>query len=332
LVRLARRHGIGVLESVPSRLNFPFEDPLYQGNHWNHPYQNPSLADADVVLVLDSDVPWIPTVSHPSPDARIHHIDLDPLKSQMPLWHIPAAGVYRADAATALAQLERALDDTPVDAELVAARTAHWARRHTERDAALRDREAPPPSDITPEYLVACVRAELDDHSIVLNEGITNYGTVVDHLRLNRPGALLASGGGSLGWHGGAAIGAKLADPAATVVAITGDGSYMFSVPSSVHWMARHYATPFVTVVFNNRGWKAPRFSMLQLHPSGHASRANDIGVNFDPPPDYAGIAAAAGGALALTVRRPEEVAPALAAAFRAVREEKTCAVVDVSV
>lgn len=329
LTRLARRHGIGVLESVPSRLNFPFEDSLYQGNHWNHPYQNPSLADADVVLVLDSDVPWIPTVSHPAPDARIHHIDLDPLKSQMPLWHIPAAGVYRADAATALAQLERALDDAPADAALVAARTAHWARRHAERDAALRDREAVPAADITPEYLVACVRAELDERSIVLNEGITNYGTVVDHLRLNRPGALLASGGGSLGWHGGAAIGAKLADPDATVVALTGDGSYMFSVPSSVHWMARHYATPFVTVVFNNRGWKAPRFSMLQLHPSGHASRANDIGVNFDPPPDYPGIAAAAGGALALSVRRPEDLAPALAAAFRAVREEGRCAVVD---
>ncbi len=330
LARLCRRHGIGVLESVPSRCNFPADDPLYQGNQWNHPFQNPSLADADLVLVIDSDVPWIPTVSRPADGARIHHIDLDPLKAGMPLWHIPAASVFRADAATALAQLERRLDAAaPPDPALVAARAAHWARRHAEREGTLAEREAEPGAAITPEYLTTQVRARLDGRSIVLNEGITNYSTVVDHLRPGRPGGLLTSGGGSLGWHGGAAIGAKLAAPDATVVAMTGDGSYMFSLPSTVHWMARHYATPFVTVIYNNRGWKAPRFSMLQLHPSGHASRANDIGVGFDPPPDYAGIAAAAGGALALTVHRPEEVAPALDAAFQAAREEGRCAVVD---
>ena len=48
---------------------------------------------------------------------------------------------------------------------------------------------------------------------------------------------------------GGAAVGAKLAAPDATVLAVTGDGSYLFSVPSSVHWMAARYRTPFVQVV-----------------------------------------------------------------------------------
>ncbi|WP_048863000.1 acetolactate synthase, partial [Acidisphaera rubrifaciens] len=113
LVALCRAHGIGVLESVPSHVNFPHDDPLYQGNQWNHPAQNAALASADVVLVIDSDVPWIPTVSRPATDAAILHIDIDPLKERMPLWHIPARASFRADAATALAQLADALPPPP---------------------------------------------------------------------------------------------------------------------------------------------------------------------------------------------------------------------------
>jgi acetolactate synthase-1/2/3 large subunit len=104
----------------------------------------------------------------------------------------------------------------------------------------------------------------------------------------------------------------------------------MFSVPSTVHWMARQYATPFLTVVFNNRGWQAPRFSTLAVRPDGYASRANHLDLSFDPAPDYAGIAAAAGGAFARAVRSPEELDEALAAAFHAVRAEKRAAVLDV--
>jgi acetolactate synthase-1/2/3 large subunit len=164
----------------------------------------------------------------------------------------------------------------------------------------------------------------------VLNEGISNYTVIIDHLMSSYPGSMITSGGGSLGWNGGAAIGAKLAHPDKTVFALGGDGCYMFSVPSTVHWMARQYRTPFVQVIYNNRGWKSPKLSALAVHPTGYASRANEIGVTFDPPPDYAGIAAAAGGALGITVHQPKDVEPALDAALKAVREDGRAAVLDV--
>ena len=113
-------------------------------------------------------------------------------------------------------------------------------------------------------------------------------------------------------------------------MSLTGDGSYMFSVPSSVHWIARQYKTPFLQVIYNNRGWKAPKLSTLAVHPEGHASRANEIGVTFDPPPDYAAIAAAAGGAHAQTVRRAAELEAAVAQAVEVVRNEQRCAVLDI--
>ncbi len=330
LVKLCERLGVGVLESAPSTMNFPHSNPFYQGSHWNHPFQNAALAEADVVLVLDSDVPWVPSVSRPNPAATILHVDVDPLKQSMLLWYIHAHGSFRADARTALDQLNRHLDGKQVDAEKAAARRAHYSRRHTERAVDLLKAESANGGIITPQFLTAAVRAQIGDDAIVLSEGITNYPAISDHLARTKPGTMFTSGGSSLGWHGGAAIGARLAAPHKTVVALTGDGSYMFSVPSTVHWMARRYGTPFLQVVYNNGGWQAPKFSALAVHPDGYASRAGDMDLSFEPAPDYAGIAAAAGNAYALRVDKPEDVESAIADALNVVRKEKRAAVMDV--
>ncbi|CAM2153730.1 Acetolactate synthase-1/2/3 large subunit [Pararobbsia alpina] len=330
LVALAHRLGLGVLESVPNYLNFPTDDVLYQGNQWNHPVQNAALDAADLVIVIDSDVPWIPTVSKPRAGTPIFHIDVDPLKQQMPLWYIPAKRSMRADARTALRQIRESIDALPVDADLVAERRAHYQALHASRARQLDELESTPAQGLTAEYVTARLRRHIDAHTTVLNEGISNYHTVINHLQLSRTGAMYTSGGGSLGWNGGAAIGVKLARPDHTVIVMTGDGSYMFSVPSSVHWMARKYATPFLTIVFNNRGWKSPKLSALAVHPTGYASKADELDVSFDPPPDYAAIAAASGGAWARRITRVDEVDAALVDALHAVREERRCAVIDI--
>jgi acetolactate synthase-1/2/3 large subunit len=329
LTRLCNRLGIGVLESVPNYVNYPHNDALYQGNHWNHPFQNPALAEADLVLVVDSDVPWIPAINKPNENAAIFMIDVDPIKQSMPLWYIRARRSYRADAATALAQINAEFDRATIDAPAAERRRRHYEERHRARAAKLARLETAD-AIITPEFLTACVRRQVGLEAIVVNEGITNYPAICDHMAREKPGTMFTSGGGSLGWNGGAAIGMKLAAPDKTFVALTGDGSYMFSAPSTVHWMARHYQTPFLQVIYNNRGWKAPKYSTLAVHPHGYASRANDVDTSFDPPPDYSAIATAAGGAFARIVKRPEDVEAAVAEGLRIVREEKRCAVLDV--
>jgi acetolactate synthase-1/2/3 large subunit len=322
LVRLADRIGVGVLESVPTYLNFPTDHPCYVGQQGNEHLQNPALAEADLVVVLDSDVPWIPLFNKPSDSAKICHIDIDPLKERTPLWYIPAAQVFRADCATALGQ---------INARLGADRKGQYQSRHDAWVAELARREQLPQGDvITAEYLTACVRRQIDRDTVIVNEGITNYSAINNHIGCTKPGTRFTSGASSLGWNGGACVGMKLACPEKTVICLTGDGSYMFSIPSTVHWMARNYKTPFLTVIYNNRGWRAPKFSMLAVHPEGYASKAKDIDVAFDPPPDYSGIAAAAGGAFAKIVKKVDEVESAVAEALKVVREEKRCAVLDV--
>jgi len=78
------------------------------------------------------------------------------------------------------------------------------------RRAALEALEQPQPGVITPRYLTACVRELLrGTDTLVLTEAITNYQVVAEHLRASRPGSLLGSGGSSLGWAGGGAVGAN---------------------------------------------------------------------------------------------------------------------------
>jgi acetolactate synthase-1/2/3 large subunit len=327
LTRLCHRLGMGVLESVPSSVNFSPDDPLHQGYQWNEKRQNPALAEADTILILDSDVPWIPLINRPAANACILHIDIDPLKEQMPLWYVRATRAWRADAATALRQINAALETLKVDAAAVRDRAAHLARRH-ETIRAERAKLEEPGEVLTAEYVTAQVREAIGEDALVISEAVTNFHVVTNHAGRRKPGTYFVSGGGSLGWNGGAAIGAKLARPDALVCAFTGDGTYMFSIPSSVHWIARRYGTPFLQVIFNNQGWRAPKYSMLGVHPDGFGSRAAELDIRFEPPPDYSGIAAAAGGAHAEIVREPAQLAPALKRSLQALREGR-CAVID---
>ena len=59
LVELAELLAIPVLESAAFHVNFPGDHPLHAGYQFTTSEQNPLLAEADVILVVDSDVPWI---------------------------------------------------------------------------------------------------------------------------------------------------------------------------------------------------------------------------------------------------------------------------------
>ncbi len=331
LVSLAEQLGIGVIESVPNHVNFPTTHSCYLGVQWNERRQNEALARADVVLVLDSDVPWIAAVNRPRDGARIFHIDADPLKEKMPLWYIGATLQCQADSAQALPQIRAALEEFETDPESIAGRRKRLAAEHDAWQAGVREREQPREA-LTAEYLVATIRDAVGEDAIVVSESVTNFHVVSQHMRRTKPGTLFSSGGGSLGYNGGAAVGVKLARPDALVVAICGDGSYLFSQPSTVHWMARRYRAPFLHVVLNNGGWRAPRQAVLSVHPDGIAAKAPDIDIDFPQPPDYAGIAAAAGGAHAERVKAVAELKPALERALQAIRQEKRAAVIDAHV
>jgi thiamine pyrophosphate-dependent acetolactate synthase large subunit-like protein len=97
-------------------------------------------------------------------------------------------------------------------------------------------------------------------------EAVTNTAFVADQIQATIPGSWINCGGGGLGWSGGGALGVKLAsdfeaggsNKGKFVCQVVGDGTFLFSVPGSVYWIAERYKIPILTVVLNNQGSLSP--------------------------------------------------------------------------
>ena len=325
LVALCERLAIPVVEMNHSNMNFPGDNALHLGFD-----SHSLLKDADVILTVDSDVPWIPAAARPDKNCRVFCLDLDPLKETIPLWYIPAERFMKADAETALRQLNRHLAGQPerLDAVRIDSRRRRVSALHREMRETW-EREAETGAGMTSAFVARCLRAVVSDDTVVLNEAVTDKPAVDRLLTRTRPGTVFWSGGSSLGWHGGAAVGMKLACPDKDIVALTGDGTYIFSCPTAVFWMARKYNAPFLTVIFNNSGWGAPKMITRAQHPGGFAETRNTYWASLEPPARLDMVAAAAGGAHAETVTDPARLTAALEAGLRAVRSG-TPAVINV--
>ena len=324
LVGLSEALAIPVVEMFHSNMNFPGDHDMHLGFD-----SHSLLRDADVIFVVDSDMPWIPAACKPSSGCRVFYLDVDPLKETIPLWYIPAERFMKADSRTALRQLNKRLAAAPelMNAGAIGNRRAKVSALHREMRDTWRQEEAV--GGMTSAYVSKCVREAIDADTVLLNEAITDKPAADRHIPRTKPGTVFWSGGSSLGWHGGAAVGMKLARPDKDIVAITGDGTYIFSCPTAVYWMARKYNAPFMTVIFNNQGWNAPKMITKGEHPGGFAEARNSFWASFDPPAQLDLVAAAAGGAFARTVTDPAALPEALKAGRTAVKAGQ-CAVINV--
>lgn len=324
LVRLAERLAIPVVELRATCVNFPADHPLHLGYD-----AGDLLAEADVVLALDCELPWLPAHGGPR-GAAVYSIDVDPLKEDLPLWEIPAARYFKANSVSALAQLHACLDAAGADAEEPARRERRvkLAAQHARQRDAWRESEAHGEA-LDARFVAAALRGLLEEDAIIVDEAVTNSGALRAHLPRTQAGTFYANGGSALGWALGAAIGVKLAAPRRTVVALVGDGSYFFGAPAAAYWTARHANAPFLTVILNNGGWNATKQNVLRLHPDGAAARERSYFSQFEPSAELARVAEAAGGALARTVATRGQLKPALGEALAAVRAGRA-AVVDV--
>ena len=170
----------------------------------------------------------------------------------------------------------------------------------------------------------------LDDNCIVFDETIAQ-NQLHDYLNISQPGAYFHNPASSGGWAPGAAFGAKLAAPDKDVIAVTGDGFYMFGTPVHALWAARHYKAPFMAVVYQNRSYSTGTLRINSVYGAkdSYAAKADYDGGYFDPPIDFAKEAEAA-GAYGENVTDPAQIEPALRRGLKAIREEGRPAVISV--
>lgn len=324
IVRLAETFAIGVIHYRPRHLALSTEHPMHLG--WD-PHE--SLRDADLVLVVDCDVPWIPALGGPSDAAKVIHIGPDPLWSRYPMRGFRTDLALTGRVAPTLEQLTEGIARHAPSEQVLAARRALLAARSAAGRTRARGGMTPPPAVLGAKWASACLNAVLEDDAILVNE----YPIVLEEMEIREPGRYFGTPpSGGLGWGIGAALGAKLASPGRTVVCALGDGAYMFGNPTPGHFVSEAQGLPVLFVIFNNARWAAVHRATLAEYPHGYAAKAESPPFTMlEPSPRFEHVVQASGGH-GERVSTPAELRPALDRALHAVRQEKRQALVNICI
>jgi acetolactate synthase-1/2/3 large subunit len=318
LDELARFAGIRVIEFNPLYVSLPHDSPCHGGFT-----PAKALSEADVGLLVDVDVPWIPSDMPDNPATWWAHIDIDAEKRNFPMWTFPGNLRLPGDSHRILSDLLTTLKakaDTGFKTRAAArvAKLAEEGRARREAAAKLAANRGTA-GQISPHFVCAALAKALKPSDIVLNEAIRNGPVVFAQMPRTEPGTLVGLAGGGLGFSGGMALGLKLAQPERTVVQIAGDGTFYFSNPQSTQAVSRQYKLPILTVVLDNSGWAAVKEATLRVYPEGEAKAAADYGALLAPDMDFAKVAEAA-GAHGELVSDPDAVEAAIARCLEAMR------------
>ena len=276
LDRLARACGIRVAEFNSIDLNIPQDSPCFAGID-----PLPLLEAADLGLLLDSDVPFVPQSAKRANAMKWIQIDIDPLKSNFPMWGFPTDMRIQGDCATVLQQVLEVVEASADEAyrDRIAGRIASWSGA---REAAATCRTAASGNKgtsgaLNPAFVFATLSGKLSQDDIVLNEAIRNGPILQEHIRRTQPQSYVGLAGGGLGFSGGMALGLRLAQPARRIVQVIGDGGFHFSSPDSVYAVAQQYQIPILTVVLDNGGWQAVKSATQRVYPKGIAAETNQF-------------------------------------------------------
>ena len=324
LVELAELLGMPVFEAAQTYVSFPRSHSLHTGFD-----AGPHLGEADVVVLLETDVPWIPKRRSPRPDATVIGIGQDPLFSRYVVRGFPLDVALAGQPRLTLAALVEALKKETLDASTVQARRTRWEAEHRSVQEAIAAAPGPVKDQrpIQKVWASKCVADVIDNETILLNE----LGIDPTQVCFESPGSYYGtSPAGHLGWAMGAALGVKLASPSKTIICCVGDGSYIFGAPTSAHWVSRAYNLPVLWIVFNNSGWNAVAGAARNMYPEGWAVKTRTFPfTDFAPALDFEMICQSAGG-YGEQVDDPAKLPEALERALRVVRQEKRQALLNV--
>ena len=167
--------------------------------------------------------------------------------------------------------------------------------------------------------LVAEIEAALPGDAIVIDESITASIDLARTVDFDGPGAYVGARGGGIGQALPGALGVKLAHPDRPVVALSGDGSAMYSIQAL--WTAAHHDLVVVFLILNNREYRILKHNM-DTYRQRFGAKPDRGYPNMDLiSPDLGFVDLARGmGVEAARVGRPEALRAALDKALGAGR------------
>lgn len=323
LEALALEAGIRVVEHNPIELNLRRNSPCHAGFD-----PHTVIGAADVLLLLDVDVPWLTQAYPLKSGVTIVHVDVDAIKQALPMWGFPTHVRLEAECAVVLQQVRDALVsfDSSAMTQRVKDRMALMLGEQRERASrhALAVARRGTSGAVGVDYLCHCLNRVLNAQDIVVNEGVRNAGAVLHHIDRTVPGTYISSAGGGLGYSGSMALGVKLARPECRVVQIVGDGSFHLGTPTSVYAVSQQYSLPILSIVLDNAGWAAVKNATQMVYPDGIAENSATYQSRLEGPVRRFHEVAMAFGAYGESVDDSAEVEAAIERCLQAVDQGRS--------
>jgi benzoylformate decarboxylase len=310
--------GIRAKQVLPSmhpnfRLGLPFDTAAIRK----------ALDGADVVLLVGGpffEEVWYAPGSPLPPDAAAIQIESSPER----LAHnIPVSVGLVGDPRATLTALRAAIDASAgADFRDGAARRNEAFRALKAEDAVAQRARAAKRWDHAPislPRLVAEIEAGLPADAIVVDEAITASIDLARTVEFDGPGTYVGARGGGIGQALPGALGVKLAHPDRPVVALSGDGSAMYSIQAL--WTAAHHDLAVVFLILNNREYRILKHNM-DTYRQRFGAKPDRGYPNMDlVSPDLGFVDLARGmGVEGARVTKPNELRPALDKALGAGR------------
>jgi len=303
---------------------YPEEEPHFVGGY---DPSHPAVAGADLLVVLGAVlfVEFSPPSSPEIPShAQLVHVHAD--AAELGRLYPPALPVH-GDPGLVLQDLLQAVQARRAEVEAVRLERAGWVaalRTRWEAEISRAEREAQA-RGITAFQVGRELGRILPPHTLVVEEAVRSSPAFLDGYPA-RPGGLLRTAGGSLGWGVPAALGAQMAQPGRPVVAVVGDGCLHFT-PQAL-WTGVRQGLPVLVVVLNNQKYLAVEAGVRRLR--GGELAPGTPGVDLSGI-DHAAVARGY-GAGGLRVDSRQELGDVLREGFRLALQEGRPYVVDVPV
>lgn len=279
LVSFCDLTGLPVLSHKPLYMNFPKNHRSYVGDSFL-----PWLEESDLVISLDTDVPWYPMNLKSRGDAFFVQVGPDPLYTNIPTRSFPSHISINSSSGNFLRQLSTLLEEDPSLSQLQE-RILSWLGSTRAKNQTI-------PTERTsgPEIESALSKSWSDDFAF-FNE----YKISMDRLPNIQPARYFRIGSAScLGWAPAAALGYSMSHRDQTVVCCIGDGSYAFANPHVIHWVSASYNCPVLFLLLNNGGYRSIESEVLQRYPNGAFSRSPNHSLTRMPvQPRYGSYAEA---------------------------------------
>ena len=277
-----------------------------------------SLAGADLVMLIGGpffEEVWF-TPGEPFPTgATVVQIEQS---SARLAYNYPLSAGLVGDLPSTLDALCAGLATAPAAYQTAAkARNAALATSSTEAEAAYqaRSQRAWDRAPMSMPRVMAEISAGAPDNVVVVEEAITAGLDLARAFNFAAPGDYYSGRGGGIGQGLAGAIGAKLAHPDRPLLAISGDGSAMYSIQAL--WTAAHHKLDIVFVILVNREYRILKHNLDTYRQRFDANSNQDYPqMDLDTPAlDFVTIAKGMGVPGSM-ISQPGDLAAAIKAAF----------------